>query len=973
MERRVFTKKRVIGAAAIAVLLFGAGAFLLWPAYTNPQSGLYSSVIGFLNVQRLLRLPIPEDAGHPVSHDFEAPVLGEGSIQCNFYNVGVVPTARVKALKVEEGDQVKQGQVLAELDDTQGLIDLSSAQLAVLSAKAQLQRVEAGSVNEMQAERPEHDKINLEGFEKIVRDSEAKVAMYKQQEKDGASSRLELINAETALANAELNYEQAKASAGMSNQGQPQSQQIALNAVNDAQNLLREKQEALKYFRVTAPADGIIDRVLLRDGEFNQNSGNTGFIIASGMWFEADLDQRSVADLQEGMEAVVNLEAYTGRSLSAKVDRIIPIVTFDAGGPETKTPVRPLGTGTPEWPATFKIRLKLENAGVKLAPGMTGFTRIVRHHRALAVSRAAIFSQSPGKGVVRVVDGSDHLVAVPVTLGESDNQFVEITGGLETSNWVLVNDSHFLRDNDRVQVDRLTASQQVAKCTELTNSERNVLRDQLKQIDTKTQATPKADESTLAQRNALLAQLKDAEAKAQQGQENAKVAASQRDALQAQLNDVEAKTQQTTKNDERVVNQRDALQTQLNDAQAKAQQAQRNDELASIRMNALQVQLQESEAKSQHAQENAKALTGQRNALQAQLKDTQEKAQQTEENSRLLASQKDALQAQLKESQTVAQNGQKEDGLTPSRTNVLQDQLKEAQAEARQSQENAKAIASQRDVLQAQLHDNQVKSDRAQLNNDVTSSRISALQTQLHEAEVGGQQAQQNAKVATDQRDALQGQLKDIQTKAESAQKNAEAATSQRDALQAQLEVLRGKLEQVQKDGEVAKSQRDALQGQLKDIQTKAESVQKNGELATNQRDTLQAQLKDAEAKTRQAQKNGELAANQRDTSLDQPKDTETDAQQAQKNSEVDPVQPNTGSGSSEDTEQSATASDSSARTDLATQDDHTSNLPRDRSAKASSESKKGRHATKHHLAVRRERGPLKTIDHWMRKHLASG
>jgi hypothetical protein len=47
---------------------------------------------------------------------------------------------------------------------------------------------------------------------------------------------------------------------------------------------------------------------------YNQNAGNTGFIIASGMWFEANLDQRAVADLREGMDATVNLEALCWRS-----------------------------------------------------------------------------------------------------------------------------------------------------------------------------------------------------------------------------------------------------------------------------------------------------------------------------------------------------------------------------------------------------------------------------------------------------------------------------------------------------------------------------------------------------------------------------------------------------------------------------------------------------------------------------------
>jgi multidrug resistance efflux pump len=946
MERRVFTKKRAFGAIVIASgLLFAGGAFVLWPAYTNPESHLYTSVIGFLNVQRALRLPIEEEAGHPVLHDFEAPVLGEGSIQSNFYNVAVVPAARVKALKVEEGDEVKQGQVLAELDDTQAKIDLNTAELAIASAKAQLQRVDAGSVNEMQAERPEHDKINLEGFGQIVKDAEGKVAMYKQLEKDGASSRLELINAEIALADAKLNYEQAKVSAGMSNQGEPQSRQIALNAVNDAQNLLRQKQEALKNFTITAPADGIIDRVLVRDGEFNQNSGNTGFIIASGMWFEADLDQRSVADLQEGMEATVNLEAYTGRSLSAKIERIIPIVTFNAGGPETKTPVRPLGTGTPEWPATFKIRLGLENARVKLAPGMTGYTRIVRHRRAPAVSRAAIFSQSPGKGVVRVVDASDHLVAAPVTLGNSDDQFVEVTGGLDSSDWVLINDSGFLRGNDRVRVTRLTASQQAAKYGQLTASQRNDVRDQLEQIDAKTQQAPKDDELTLAQRNALPEQLKEAEAKAQQAQENAKVATSQRDALQAQLREIQANAQQTKKNDELVVNQRDALQAQLNNLQAREQQAQKNDEPTSDRTNPLEAQLKEADAKVQQSQENAKVAASQRDALQAQLKDVQSQAELAQKNGDLAASQRDALQAQLKETE----------------------------AKAQQSQENAKVATSQRDALQAQLKDLQSRAELAQKNGDLAASQRDALQAQLKETEAKAQRSQEKTKVAASQRDALQAQLNDNQVKAQQAQKNDEAMSSRTNELQDQLHRAQASEQQAQENAKVAASQRDALQAQLKDIQAKAELAQKNGDLAASQRDGLQMRLKDLQAKADQAQENGEVAANQRDTLQAQLKDAETTGQQTQKNGEVDQVQPNPGSGSSEDTEQRPVASDPGAKTELATQDDHASNPRQAHSARASSESKKGRHVTKHHLVLRREHGPLRVIDHWVRRHLASG
>jgi HlyD family secretion protein len=440
-------------------LIIAAGAFVLWPAYTNPQSRMYTSALGYLKVQRLLRIEMQAEAEHPVYHDFDTPILGEGTVQCNFYNVPVVPTARIKSLFVEEGDCVKKGQILAELDDTQAQLNYKSAQLAFSSAKAQLQRVEAGSANTMQAERPQKDQVDLAGMEKIVKEAESKVKMYKKMEKDGASSKLELVNAEIELANAETNFSDAKVNASMSNQGFPQSKEIGQNAVNDAQNLVQQREEELKYYRVVAPAGGIIDRVLVRDGEFNQNTGNTGFIIASGMWFEADMDQRAVADVQEGMEATVNLESYSGRTFSAIVERIIPIVTFSAGGPETKTPVRPLGTGTPEWPATFKVRLQIDDPGLRITPGMTGFARVtVRHRQVLGVPREAVSSLSAGKGVVRVVDDSGRLVSTLVSLGEVDDRYVEITGGLSPLDWVLTKNARYLRDDDRIRVTRIIAT-----------------------------------------------------------------------------------------------------------------------------------------------------------------------------------------------------------------------------------------------------------------------------------------------------------------------------------------------------------------------------------------------------------------------------------------------------------------------------------------------------------------------------------
>jgi HlyD family secretion protein len=275
MKKRIFTQNRVLALSVVATgLVLAAGAFVLWPAYTNPESRLYTSAIGFLKVQRLLGIPMEAEAEHPVLHDFQTPVLGEGTLQCNFYNVPVVPVARVTALHVEEGDHVNEGQLLAELDDTDAKLNLASAQLALANATAERQRVGAGSLNTMAAERPDKSQVSIEGLRKVMDAAQAKVAIVRKLAGDGSGSRLDLVNAEMDLATAQMNYHQAQVDAGMSIAGFPQSNEIAQNAIDDAQNLVTQREDELKYYRVTAPASGTIDRVLIRNGEYNQTAGN---------------------------------------------------------------------------------------------------------------------------------------------------------------------------------------------------------------------------------------------------------------------------------------------------------------------------------------------------------------------------------------------------------------------------------------------------------------------------------------------------------------------------------------------------------------------------------------------------------------------------------------------------------------------------------------------------------------------------
>jgi multidrug efflux pump subunit AcrA (membrane-fusion protein) len=91
---------------------------------------------------------------------------------------------------------------------------------------------------------------------------------------------------------------------------------------------------------------------------------------------------------------------------------------------------------------------------------MTGFARVVsQHRRSLAVPREAVTALSAGKGTVRTVDAAGRHTSTLVSLGSVDDRFVEITDGLDASAWVLTRNPRFLRDEDKIDVTRLVASE----------------------------------------------------------------------------------------------------------------------------------------------------------------------------------------------------------------------------------------------------------------------------------------------------------------------------------------------------------------------------------------------------------------------------------------------------------------------------------------------------------------------------------
>jgi multidrug efflux pump subunit AcrA (membrane-fusion protein) len=458
--RRLWT--RLGPSRGVLALAVGVGAVALWvvlelvlPGYRRPANRTYPSPFGYPALLRKMGRPLPVETAVAEKRPIAQAYLGEGIMASEPVLVPMLALGRIVAVHAEAGQPVKKGDLLVELDASQGRLRVEQAKLAYQNAQAELGRVRLGSVNQLGREQPGRDEIDLRSLRDQVGILREQTAMYAQLEEQGVVSkeqvllrRKSLVEAERALANAELSLKSAAPGKGF-------SERIGANELERARLVWIQSQQELEESQVLAPADGLVERVLVHAGEYNQSVGRPAFAIASGLWFEAHLDQLAVGRVAVGARAEVHLAAKPGVTYPGRVTRVNPIVSYGTGGPEGSRPVRPVGTSAPEWPATFAVQIDLDRGqaeadGGVLAPGLTGFARVVMERSAVAVPEGAVLSMEAGRGMVHVLAGGKREIRV-VRTGATDRGWVEILEGVSADEKVIVEGQQVLQEGDLVE------------------------------------------------------------------------------------------------------------------------------------------------------------------------------------------------------------------------------------------------------------------------------------------------------------------------------------------------------------------------------------------------------------------------------------------------------------------------------------------------------------------------------------------
>ncbi|HET9940187.1 MAG TPA: efflux RND transporter periplasmic adaptor subunit [Candidatus Eisenbacteria bacterium] len=256
----------------------------------------------------------------------------------------------VRTLPIHEGDSVRKGQFLLQIDDAQYRAQVGEANAALAAARSNLRLAEA----------------SLAQSQSVLKRKEALSTQ-------NLVSAEELDQARTAAST-----DQSRVEAGRED-------------VRRLQSTLQAAHDNLRKTRFISPINGTVTQLTIERGEIAvigtmNNPGTVLLTVAdlSRMKVEADVDETDVATIRIGQEATVKVDALPDTSLVGHVTQIAnsPLIS---------------GADTQEQETNFKVDVTIDNPPPILRPGMTADVEIrtARRDSVLAVPIQSVVIRTP--------------------------------------------------------------------------------------------------------------------------------------------------------------------------------------------------------------------------------------------------------------------------------------------------------------------------------------------------------------------------------------------------------------------------------------------------------------------------------------------------------------------------------------------------------------------------------------------------
>jgi HlyD family secretion protein len=420
-------------------------------------------IVGF-TVNQSQKGAVTVQTGKVVKQDISSTVTASGQIKPKtIVNVGANAMGRIVRLFVKEGETVKLGQVLAQLENVQSAADvdmtratLSSAQTDAVAAEAALNTAVAQlKSSTADAERTKLDYQRAQGLYKdqliSKADYDTKKAAYEVADAVHAQDIARVAQAKAQVDSAHGRVGQAKAS---------------LVRVNDV----------LSKTTYSAPFNGTVTNLPVHEGEtvvmgIQNSPGSTLMTVAdmSVITAEVQVDETDIVNVQLDQAAEVTIDALPNQTFKGKVTEIGDNAIIRSTGVSTSQ-----STGGSQEAKDFKVVVTLTDPPPNLRPGLSATAKITTGtaHNALAIPIQALTMRDKNEleAQKNPVKGAKKDVSVAIGSKKENNdiqgvfvirnkkaEFVTVETGLTGTSEIQIKSG--LKENDEI----ITGSYKVLK------------------------------------------------------------------------------------------------------------------------------------------------------------------------------------------------------------------------------------------------------------------------------------------------------------------------------------------------------------------------------------------------------------------------------------------------------------------------------------------------------------------------------
>jgi HlyD family secretion protein len=376
-------------------------------------------------VSRDVVLGKPVEAYEAIRGDLVQTVVASGRIITpQRLSVGAVVTEHVVRIPVNEGQKVRKGEVLIELDDKDERAALEQARASVAQAEAKVRQLR---------------EVGLPAAEQTLLQAEATALNARQQfertktlRERGFVVQSQLDDAQRAVDIAES---QLRAARLQVETNKPTGSDFALaqTALEQARASLRAAQVKLEQTVIKAPVDGILIARNVEVGDVVQPGKELmGLAPAGETQVDVMIDERQLSRLALGQKALGSADAFPDQRFAAELVYINPAVD----------PLR----------GSVEVKLKVPDPPSYLVQDMTASVdiEVARKADTVYVPTETVRDANGGQPWALVIRGF-RAVRQPVKLGLRGDRRIEILDGVEAGDELIPATNGVVKAGQRVR------------------------------------------------------------------------------------------------------------------------------------------------------------------------------------------------------------------------------------------------------------------------------------------------------------------------------------------------------------------------------------------------------------------------------------------------------------------------------------------------------------------------------------------